>query len=280
MLAIALGLTASLSWGCADFLSGLKSRTLPLLTVMLLSQLTGLILIAVIVAARGRGAPGGDFAVWAALSAVAGLAGLAAFYRGLSVGAMAVVAPVSGLAAGVPVVFGLVTGERPGVAQGAGIALALAGVALAARERAADEDGAPRVASGVGLALIAALGFGTFFVLMDQAGDPDPLWAILANRVAGVTLLVAGVAAARPQLATSAADGRQLVAAGLLDMAANTLYVLATREGLVSIVAVLASLYPVVVIALAHMVLGERLRASQAAGVALALGGVVLISAG
>jgi drug/metabolite transporter (DMT)-like permease len=115
---------------------------------------------------------------------------------------------------------------------------------------------------------------------MKQASDPDPLWAILANRVAGVTLLLAVAAAARPRVALPAVQSSQLVTIGLLDVGANALYAVATRHGLVSVVAVVASLYPVVVVALAHLVLNERLRASQAAGVVLALAGVALITAG
>ena len=148
MLAISLALTASLSWGFADFLGGIKSRALPVLTVILFSQVAGLTLVSVILAASGHSAPGGDFAVWAALSALAGLSGLVAFYRGLAVGAMAVVAPISGLAAAVPVIFGLLTGERPSGAQGAGIVLALAGVALASRERAPENPESTRTAAG------------------------------------------------------------------------------------------------------------------------------------
>jgi drug/metabolite transporter (DMT)-like permease len=280
VLAISLALTASLSWGFADFLGGIKSRALPLLTVILFSQLAGLALAAVIVAARGDGPPSGDFALWAGLSALAGLSGLAAFYRGLSIGAMPVVAPISGLSAAVPLVFGLATGERPSAAQAVGIALALAGVVLTSREKAPEDPHRTRVAAGVGLALVAALGFGGFFVLIQQASDPDPMWAVLANRIAGVTVLTAIALAARPRLALPLTESSQLISIGLFDMGANALYTVATLHGLVSVVAVLASLYPVVVVALAHLVLDERLRAWQAVGVALVLAGVGLISSG
>jgi drug/metabolite transporter (DMT)-like permease len=168
VLAIGLALVASLSWGAADFVGGIKSRALPLLTVIGMSQLAGLTVIALIVAARGVGPPGGDYWVYAALSAVGGLGGLFAFYRGLAIGAMSVVAPVASLSAAIPVVFGLARGERPSALQAAGMVVAIAGVALAAREEG--PEGAPngtRVASGVGLALVAALGFGSFFVGMD-----------------------------------------------------------------------------------------------------------------
>src|SRR3954454_18233 len=282
MAAIALALVASISWGCADFVAGLKSRVLPILTVITISQGAGLLAIAAIVAARGQGSPGGDYWIYAALSAVGGLAGLFAFYRGLSMGAMSVVAPVSSLSAAVPVVFGLATGERPSALQGVGMVVAIAGVALAAREEGPEgaEEGRPRVAAGVGLALIAALGFGSFFVGMDKAAEADAVWPILVNRIAGVTMLLVLVAVLRPSLTLGRPDFRALFAVGVLDMGANFLFALASREGFVSLVSVLASLYPVVVIALAHIVLRERTSPLQLAGAGLALAGVAMIVAG
>lgn len=282
MLAIGLALVASLSWGAADFVGGIKSRALPLLTVIGVSQLAGLIVIALIVAARGKAPPGGDYWIYASLSAVGGLCGLFAFYRGLSIGAMSVVAPVSALSAGIPVVFGLASGERPSALQGAGMVVAIAGVVLAAREEGpegADRQGT-RIASGVGLALVAALGFGSFFVGMDKAAEADALWPILINRMTGVALLAVLVAMLRPRLALGRADFGALFAVGTLDMGANALFAAATREGFVSLVSVVSSLYPVVVIALAHIVLRERTSPPQLAGAGLALGGVALIVGG
>jgi drug/metabolite transporter (DMT)-like permease len=191
-----------------------------------------------------------------------------------------VVAPVSSLAAAVPVVFGLVTGERPSTLQGVGMAAAIAGVVLASREEGPDGAEGPRVASGVGLALVAAVGFGSFFVLMDQAAETDTLWSLLVNRMTGVSLLVLLAAALRPRLALAPADFGALAAVGVLDMGANALFAVAATEGLVSLVSVLASLYPVVVIGLAHLVLHERTNPLQLTGAGLALGGVALIVAG
>jgi len=281
VLAIALALVASISWGMADFVAGIKSRALPLITVIGLSQTAGLVVIGAIVAVRGEGPPGGEFVLFAALSALGGLGGLAAFYRGLSVGAMSVVAPVSALAAAVPVAFGIATGERPSALQGVGMAVAIAGVALAAREEGPEgaEPGA-RVASGVGLALLAALGFGSFFVGMNEAAEDDALWSISANRITGVGFLAVRAAALRPRPAPARSVAGRLVAVGVLDMGANGLFAAATREGFVSVVSVLASLYPIVVMALAHLVLRERTSPLQLGGAGLALGGVALIVAG
>ena len=278
MLAVALGLAAGVSWGVADFVAGLKSRRLELLAVLVLSQGAGLVLAAAVVAARGEAPPPVEHALYAGLSGLAGICGLAAFYRGLAVGAMAVVAPISATATALPEAVGMISGERPSAAQGAGIALAIAGVALASREPT--EGGEARAAAGAGLALLAAVGFGSFFVAMDAASEGDVFWAILVNRVTGVTALAALALALRPQLAVAARDLRALLGVGALDITANTLYAVASTHGLVSLVAVLASLYPVVTIALARVVLGERVRRTQRGGIVAALAGVALISAG
>jgi len=278
VLAVALGLAASVSWGISDFLGGIKSRTLELLTVLVLSQGMGLLLIAVVVGVRGEPAPDGAHVVLACLSGVAGVAGLASFYRGLAIGAMAVVAPISSTAAAIPVAFGLITGERPAGFQVVGISVAIAGVALASREL--PEDEAPRLAAGAGLALLSALGFGSFFVTMDVASEKDVFWAIFFNRATSLSLLLAFALALRPRLSVRRPDVGALLAIGALDISANGLFAAATTEGLVSLVAVLASLYPVVTILLARLVLGEHIRRLQQAGVVAVLLGVALISAG
>jgi len=278
VVAIALGLGAALSWGLADFVGGLKSRSLAVLLVLLVSQGAGLVLITAIVAAGVGSPPGAGALAAAAASACAGLVGLAAFYRGLAIGAMAVVAPISATAAVIPVTFGIATGERPSLVQGAGVAIALTGVVLASREPPHGEAAARR-AKGVGLALLAAVAFGSFFVLIDSASEQDAAWAIFANRVTAVSVLLLIATALRPGL-PKPADLLPLAAIGLLDIGANGLFVLSAAEGLVSVAAVLASLYPVVVILLARAVLKERVSRLQGAGALVALAGVVLISAG
>ena len=277
MVAVALGLAASVSWGVADFLGGLKSRQLHVVTVLVLSQVVGMLLVGLLVAARGDGPPDAHFLVYGALAGLSGLIGLAAFYRGMAVGAMAVVAPISATGAAIPVVVGVATGDRPSAIQGAGLLLALGGVVLASRERG---TAGARLAAGTGLALAAAAGFGGFFVGMDAASDGGVLWALLAARAFDVALLVGVALVLRPGLSLSGRDTRDIAAVGLFDVAANALFALASTEGLVSLVAVLASLYPVVTIFLARAVLGERVRTSQGVGVALALVGVGAIAGG
>src|SRR4051812_25509415 len=279
MFAIALGLAASLSWGVADFFRGVPSRHMPVVAVVLGSQLAGLVLVAVIVALRGEAPPGGDFAAYAALSSLAGIVGLTSFYKGLSVGAMGVVAPLSSLAAAIPLVVGLATGDRPSALQGAGVAVAIIGGLLASRE-AGEHGGGANVAKGAGFALISAVGFGCFFLAIDKASDDDVLWAVCVNRTVSVTLLGLALLATRPKLGLRLVDTRTLALVGVLDILANGFFALAATKGLVSVVAVLASLYPVVTVVLARVVLKEHLRASQRVGAAMALAGAALISAG
>ena len=280
MFPIALGLAASLSWGVADFLGGIQSRRMPVVAVVLGSQITGLALVVTIVAIRGTGPPGGDFLPYAAASSVGGIIGLTSFYKALSIGAMGVVAPLSSTAAVIPLVVGLATGDELSAPQGAGIALAVTGVVLASREAGDEAKGSTAVAAGAGFALLSAIGFGCFFVAMDRASNADVLWAVCVNRTVSVLLLALALLVTRPRLGLRVADMRILALVGVLDIAANGFFAVASTKGLVSVVAVLASLYPIVTVVLARVVLKERLHAVQRIGAAAALAGVALISAG
>ena len=280
MTSVALAFLSSVSWGLADFIGGLKSRSLPLLNVLLPSQASGLALISAFVAIRGEGAPGGTFAVFAVLSAVAGITGLAAFYRALAIGNMGVVAPISACAAVVPVAVGIATGDRPGALQAAGLVLALVGVVLASREEVTGEGGRRGTARGTGLALISALGFGFFFLAMDRAADGDVAWAMLVNRITGVAILATAFLALRTPVRATRRDAPVLIGIGFLDIGANAMFAVAATEGLVSVVAVLGSLYPLTTVGLAALVLHERPHRLAQVGVVIALCGVVLIAAG
>jgi drug/metabolite transporter (DMT)-like permease len=277
VLSAVFALTASLAWGVGDFLGGVKSRTLPAVTVMAVSQTFGLAAIAVVVAVRGSGPPGPEVA-WASLAAVFGTIGLAAFYRGMAAGAISVVAPIAAVAAGIPVAWGVLSGDRLGVLQGIGVAGALGGSVMTSLERSGDKT---RVAAGVGWAVLAMLGFGGYFVPMHAAATHDWLWPAFVFRCATVPLAWAATGVGpgvprglRPHLAV-------LVAVGILDTGGNAAFAAAaSSHELLSIAAVLASLYPVVTVLLARLVLGERVQRSQELGVVVVLAGVVLITAG
>ena len=296
MLAVALALGASATWGLADFFGPLKGRTLGILRVLVYVQLGGLIAIALIVAVRGKGPA--DAAVLLAIpAATSGTLGLYAYYRGVAVGAMSIVSPIAGLSAAVPVAFGIATGDRPSTWQLLGIVCALGGVFLAAREPAAERpvreavvgnrEGPPasrrarsRLAPGVGLALLAAIGFGGYFPPMHVAGNADFWWASLIFRMTSTSVMLATVAVRRPSLAIAPRQLPVLALIGMGDMLGNMLFAAASTSGLVSVTAVLASLYPIVTVVLARLVLREQVARSQEAGIGLTLAGVALISAG
>jgi drug/metabolite transporter (DMT)-like permease len=224
--------------------------------------------------------PSWSAVAWAALAGSAGIVALGAFYRALAIGTMSVVAPISATAAAVPVLVGLAEGERPGGLQIAGMAAALAGVILASREPV--EEGCPPAnRAAIGLALVAAAGFGTFFVGIDRASATAEVpWVIVVQRCCSVSLLLIATLVVRPSLPRDGASLLVLAAVGLLDLGANGLYALATTHGLLSVVSVLGSLYPAVTVVLARFVLAERIARVQEVGVVLALAGVIAISAG
>ena len=280
MLGLGLGLTSSLCWGVSDFIGGLSARRLPLLFVMVSSQAVGLAVVIGVVAIRGTGAPALVRLLPAVGGGLAGIAALTSFYRALAIGTMSVVAPIAATGVSVPVVVGIARGDHPAASQLVGIVIAVIGVVLASREHGpgVEDRGASR--ASVALALLAAAGFGCYFVGVQSSARADPMWALLASRVAGVALLLVvaavqgGIAVARP--------GRlwPLALMGVLDVSATGFYAVATRHGLLSVVSVAASLYPLATVLLARVVLGERVRRVQELGIAAALAGVVLMAAG
>jgi drug/metabolite transporter (DMT)-like permease len=277
-VAAAFALVASLAWGVGDFLGGLKSRSLGALAVMAASQPFGLAALAVVVAVRGTAPPGPEVA-WSALAALLGTLGLVAFYRGMAAGAMSVVAPIAAVAAGIPVVWGLTQGDQVSFLQELGFLAALGGTLLTSLETGAAER--PRFAAGVGWALLAVVGFGGYFVPLHASATHDWLWPAFLFRVVSVTLVWSALGVTRGSLRGVRVHLPALVAVGILDTGGNALFAAASStHGLLSVVSVLASLYPAVTVLLARLALGERVQRSQDAGILLTLVGVALISAG
>lgn len=277
MSAVLLALGASISWGVGDFLGGITSRRHGVLTVLAVSQAAGLLAVALWVALATKTPPGVADVAPAIGAGVAGVVGLGALYRGFAVGAIGVVAPISSAAAIVPLTVGLAEGEQPAGTQIVGGVLALVGVMAASREPGAARGS---FAAGAVLGLLAALGFGTYFVGLDAAADGGVAWAVCVARatstVASVLVaLILGVA-----MTTSPRGLGAMMLIGILDVGANILLGLALTTGYLSISAVLASLYPAVTVALAWRLLGERLSTTQRAGGAAVLVGAALVAAG
>jgi drug/metabolite transporter (DMT)-like permease len=270
-----LALGASLAWGVADFVGPVLSRTLGSLPVLLWAQVGGVLAIGLAVAVRGDG-PRGAGVLFAIGASFGGMLGLFAYYRGMVTGAMSVVAPIAGVSAVIPVVFGIATGDHPSLAQVVGIVCALAGVGLASTEHT---GGRRRVAAGAGLALLAACGFGFYFPWMHAAGKVDFWWASLVFRTTALLLVASVVAARRPPLRLRPWHLLIVFGVGIGDTIGNALFAASSGQGgLVSLTSVLASLYPVVTVLLAASVLKERVARMQKAGIVLTLAGVVLIS--
>jgi drug/metabolite transporter (DMT)-like permease len=280
VLGLALALSASVCWGLSDFLGGLQARHVRLLRVLLVSQGVGMLGLVVVIAAR-RSAPPDLVRLLPAIGAgVAGIAALAAFYRALAVGTMSIVAPVSATGVAVPVLVGVAGGERPAPLQLAGIAAAVLGVVLVSREPGAEADGnRSATRASVELALVAALGFGSYFVGIRPSAKASVLWALFASRGTGLLALAAAAVGRREPGKVSRAELVPLAVMGLLDLSATALYAIAGRHGLLSVVAVGASLYPLATVLLARLVLRERVRRIQELGIAAALAGVVMIAA-
>jgi drug/metabolite transporter (DMT)-like permease len=279
--AIALGIGAALCWGFADFLGGIRTKALTLALVLLVSQVTALVAIAVVIAVGQGDVPTFAEVAPAIGAGVAQLVGIAALYRALAIGTMSVISPISASgAAALPVIVGIVTGERPAALQYAGMAAAFVGVVLATR--APDTPGG-QGASREALILsgVAALGFGGFFIGMDAAvEDAGPYWSLFVARVAACAALGATLLALQPKLGLERGALPALALIGVLDVGANAFFALGTDTGLLSVVSVLASLYPVATVVLARALLHERLVPLQTAGVAAALAGVGMIAAG
>jgi drug/metabolite transporter (DMT)-like permease len=281
VISVLLALASSVTWGVSDFLGGLNSRRLPVPVVLLVSQSVGALLLLPLAALHGPPALDAARLAYAATASVSGLIGIAGLYRGMSVGSISIVAPISGTGAVIPVVFGLAHGEEVSPVQAAGVVLALVGVVLASR--AADDPRLPprraKLASGVGYALLAALGFGGFFVLLHEASaTSDVLWAGAIQRLTGVGITLAIVLVRRRPLHLARDRLPSLGLIGVLDTTANVLYGYASVSGLVSLAAMLASLFPVVTVLLARIVLGERMSRTQGTGVLFALTGVACIA--
>jgi drug/metabolite transporter (DMT)-like permease len=276
LLAIALALGASLSWGLGDFLGGLTSRRMHVLTVLVVSQVFGLAAALTWVAVSGDGFPGWPATALAAAAVACGCLGIATLYRGMAIGAMGIVAPISAAAPVVPLAVDLAQGTTPSSVQWLGIAFVLVGIMLLARE----PMGTARFAAGVGLALLAALAFGVFYVGLDAAADASVPWTILAIRSAATALVLLLALSASVTLRPPARLLPTVMVVGVFDTVANVLVAVATTRGSAGVVAVLSALYPVATVLLARALLGEQLSIGRRTGGALALAGAAVVAVG
>jgi drug/metabolite transporter (DMT)-like permease len=266
------------TWGAADFGGGLISRRLPTIAVTVVSQAAGFVALLVALAIH-RGSIDGRSLALGLLAGVGGGAGLAAFYRALALGTMSIVSPVVACGAVVPFAISLATGERPSAVALVGAVVALAGAVLASVE----ESRAPARERGqaVALAVVAAgaLGVFTYFLGLGSR-EGSVVSTLLGARIGSLSVLLLLALATRSTIRIGYAHLPAVAAVGLADVAANALFALASGHGLLALVSVLGSLYPVTTVLLAHLILSERLTRVQLAGVGVALTGVAALSVG
>jgi drug/metabolite transporter (DMT)-like permease len=274
-VAAVLALASSLMWGIADFLGGKTSRRLPTLAVYGLSQFVGFVLLIVLATATASWSADPGYWPWAIASSLLGMVGMLAFYAALAIGPMGIVSPLVSLSVLVPVSVALIQGEVPGSIQILGILAAVVGILLASGpELSGAESARPLI-----LATIAALGFGGMYVTMAKGSEYSALMTMTGMRITTMVLFAFVLMRVRSLGGATIRDALPLTVVGVFDAGANVTYGIATTMGLLATTSVLGSLYPVVTALLAAVFLHERLRWVQYVGVAVAITGVVMISA-
>jgi len=281
MAAIPLSLLAAVCWGSADFIGGIVSRRNPVVVVLLVVFGVGLARALAFVALTTPALPSGRAIAFALVGGALGSTGLGLFYLAMSLGKLGVVAPIAASGVAIPVVVGLAGGESLAPIVAVGLGLTVTGIILTSIESSEEEIHEDRVGGRrvVGISLLAAVGMGCFLVFAKVPYEESVPWTLVLTRSLAVPVLLVVVLAgrlARP----SGRDGSVAAVGGAFDVAASAFIGLALETGALSIVAVLSSLYPVVAVFLAFVILRERLRPLQAVGATLALTGVVLIAAG
>ena len=280
-MTILLAFCSAMVYGVADYCGGRSTRSSPAVVVALVGQVVSVVLLAVALLVTGTPMPDGHTLAWGAGAGISGAVGLTAFYFALANGSMTVVAPLTAVVGAVlPVGVGLATGERPEPIAYVGIAVAVVAVALVSGAVGNHERSTRRLV--LAAAVVAGLGFGGLFVGLDRAADDAGVWPLLAARIGSIPLLAVLV------IATKATVGRRpdwrglrfAYIAGVLDMGANVLYLEATHGGLLSLVAVVSSLYPASTVTLAFLIDRERVHRSQIAGIGLAAIALVFVTVG
>jgi drug/metabolite transporter (DMT)-like permease len=285
-VSVFLALLSAFAYGAADYMGGIASRRARVLAVVVISQLVGLALLLVLLQFLPAAHPSRTDLVFGALAGVTGAGGIAFLYRGLSRGRMSVVSPITAVVAAIaPVVFGLSAGERPSPIALTGVAIALIAIALVTAAPGHDEHGAPRQLAGpwwrepgVLDAFISGLAIGGFYIFIARTSPAAGLWPLVPSRLVSALICTGAALAFRHSLRPVPGSLRLILASGVVDMAANATYLEATRFGYLSLVAVLASLYPASTVLLARILLKERFTPAQMAGLACAVAGVACIA--
>lgn len=282
-MAYLLALLSAGFYGAADFTGGLVTRRAAAIPVVLLSQATGLVLVALALPLLPAASPRSADLWWGAIAGLTGGVGVALLYYALSIGTMSVVAPTTAVAAvALPVLASIALGERPSAIAVAGILLGVVSIVMVSRQASSPsrDGGGQGVSTGLGLALLAGIGVGLFLLTLAQTRAEAGMWPLFTDRIASVALFAVVAGVRRRSLRMPTGLAALALGAGALDMIANALYLLAVRIGPLSPIVTLTSLYPASTVLLARGILAERLSAWQTAGVVTALVAVMLIVSG
>ena len=280
-----LAIGSALFYGTADFSGGLATKRAGAIPVVLLSQASGLVLLALTLPFLAHASPSRPDLLWGAVAGLTGGIGVALLYRALAIGTMAVVAPTTAVCAvTIPVLVSVLLGERPLPLATAGIVLGIVSIVLVSRQAGAqtesDSPAPRRLPAGVGTAFASGVAIGFFLLALAQTGSGAGMWPLIVARLFSVTLFGAVAVAGGRSIRMPGPVVALAIGGGIMDMLANALYMLAARQGPLSLVVTLSSLYPASTVLLARVVLGERLNTWQISGVACALVAIVLIVSG
>ncbi len=280
MFTIGLSLTACLGWGIADFIGGIKSRQMPVVSVLMISNIFAVSILGMIIFLRGDMLLFTPIILWAVLGGLVSLTAMFLFFRALSVGSMAVVTPISACGVILPVIWGYISGDSLTTMQSLGIISAILGSILLSRDTGKSNSNKKDGTKGVVLAIFAAIFVGLYFITMDQAAKMDPCWASFISRISYWIILGPVFFIKRPPVKITQLKTHfpAIIAMGTIDALAGFAFVTATSIGLLSIVAVIGSLYPAITIILSILILRERPRGVQSYGAGLALMGIVLVA--
>ncbi|NOT25153.1 MAG: DMT family transporter [Acidobacteria bacterium] len=283
-MAYLLALASAALYGAADFLGGLASRRESTTAVVVLAQSAGLLALLLVIPFLPESSPSIQDLVWGTVAGVAGGAGVGLLYRALAVGRMAVVAPTTAVCAVViPATAGLLAGDRLATHTAIGMVLALTAIVLVSREASGSDASEARQGlfpRGTFIALAAGVAIGLFFLALARAQPAAGMWPLVCARLGSVVLFGVLAIGTGQSLRLPRPVLKLAVAAGVLDMCANALYLVASQGGPLSVIVTLASLYPASTVLLARIVLGERLNAWQLSGVMCALVAIALIVGG
>lgn len=272
-------IVSALFYGLGDFSGGYAASKSKVFSVLVVSQAFGLVTAAIALMVMCSGLPGRADLVWGLIGGLAGAFGIVMLYRGIARGVVAIVSPVAALLSSVlPLGVGLFLGEQPGMLALVGIGLCVPAIILLSAGSARTGNDRQRIGSSLLHGLVAGLGFGLFYVALSRPGVHSGFWPLVAARTASISMALVVMLFKREPLALGKGGLIPAIFAGILDMVANIFFVLASSSGMLSIVAIIVSLYPVPTVLMARLVFKERITPVRGLGLALSLAGLALIS--